>query len=229
MPRPARDPFAEQQEIKIRLLKLLEAAVCGAAQFIANQALANEEDQADREEEEHNLRRRAARRRRRAEREDEGADTETTQYSDDGIPWVVVRCEPPADEAFEDPASIQPGDIIEAEVIALAEPAAAPAQLEPVPSGTLLRLIPELPADHEAQASYRELAERLRTLADLAIEHPSEALAQRVTEVWQSFQAFNRFKISDPERYPAIRDYLRGTIKPFCSRIIADCAEGSAG
>ena len=214
MPRPLRDPFAEQQEVTIRLLKLLEAAVCGAAQFIANQALANEEDQADREEEEHNLRRRAARlrRRRRAEREDEGADTETTQYSDDGIPWVVVRCEPPADE---EPAA--------------EEPAAAPVQLEPVPSGTLLRLIPELPADHEAQASYRELAERLRTLADLAIEHPSEALAQRVTEVWQSFQAFNRFKISDPEHYPAIRDYLRGTIKPFCSRIIADCAEGSAG
>jgi len=217
MPRHMRDPFAEQQEIKIRLLKLLEAAVCGAAQFIANQALANEEDQADREEEEHNLRRRAARRRRRAEREDEGADTGAIKYSDDGIPWAVVRCEPPADE---EPA---------AEEAPTAEPAAEPVQLEPVPSGILLRLIPELPADHEAQASYRELAERLRTLADLAIEHPSEALAQRVTEVWQSFQAFNRFKISDPERYPAIRDYLRGTIKPFCSRIIADCAEGSAG
>lgn len=214
MSRPVRDPFAEQLEIKIRLLKLLEAAVCGAAQFITNQALANEEDQEEREEDEHNRRRRR-RAARRAEREDEGADTETAQYSDDGIPWV--RCELPADE---EPA---------AEEAPTAEPAAAPVQLDPAPSGTLLRLIPELPADHEAQASYRELAERLRTLADLAIEHPSEALAQRVTEVWQSFQPFNRFKISDPEHYPAIRDYLRGTIKPFCSRIIADCAEGSAG
>jgi hypothetical protein len=225
-----RDPFAEQQEVTIRLLRLLEAAVIGAARSIVDRAETAEEELEEREEDERRSRRRR-RAARRAEREDAGADTGTAPHSDDGIPWHIVRCDPPSD-AFEDPATIQPGDLIDAEVIALAEPELAEPELaEPEPTEPALalpRLIPEVPADHAVQVEYRELSAKLLALADIAVEHPSETVAQRVTEVWQSFQAFNRFKTSDPELYPLIRDHLRGTIKPFCSRIIADCAEGSA-
>jgi len=234
MPKHWRDPFADQQDVTIRLLRLLEVAVIGAARSIVDRAETAEEEREEQVEAEWRERRKRLRRR-RAEREDAGADTGTAQYSDDGIPWHIVRCEPSAEDIAAIAAGVgdAPDEPAPASAIILADEGipgsvAEPAPVVAEPAPVLPRLIPEVPADHAVQVEYRELSAKLLALADIAVEHPSETVAQRVTEVWQSFQAFNRFKTSDPELYPVIRDHLRGTIKPFCSRIIADCAEGSA-
>jgi hypothetical protein len=135
---------------------------------------------------------------------------------------------PPVD-AFEDPATIQPGTIIEAQAIALAEP-----EPESEPESDPHKsydfdcppVVPELDLNHPAQAAYNRVWHDLSALySDFHNGGERPAIAAAASGVWKSFLSLKQY--ADDPQYDLIRDHLRATVKPACADLIAKCSETS--
>lgn len=129
---------------------------------------------------------------------------------------------PPVD-AFEDPATIQPGTIIDAQAIALAEP-----ESDPHESYTFdcPAVVPELDLNHPAQTAYNRVWHDLSALySDFHNGGERPAIAAAAAGVWKSFLSLKQY--ADDPQYDLIRDHLRATVKPACADLIAKCSETS--
>ena len=129
----------------------------------------------------------------------------------------------PPGHAFEDPATIQPGDIIAAQAVALAEP---DPEIDPHDSYAFdcPPVVPELDLNHPAQADYNRVWHDLSALySDFHNGGERPAIATAASSVWKSFLALKQY--ADDPQYPLIRDHLRAAVKPACADLIAMCSE----